>query len=327
LSAEVVALPPLETPVVLIVFNRPNETRKVFHEIAKARPSQLFIISDGPRLQSSKDEALVKECREIVSRVNWECEVSLRFSASNLGCRVNVASGLSWVFGQVDRAIILEDDCVPAPDFFYLCQTLLEMYRENQSVGSISGSNLDASHMLGYESSYYASKFPSVWGWATWKRVWDEYTPDLNEFTIRQLFEAVMYGCDSWSSRLYWLRNLLLVRSNKIDTWDYQLVYAHWRKGCFSLISNSNLVSNIGFGPEATHTVVSSSVYSKIPLGRIGPAIIHPSQAEINAQISSGIGESRFRASIARTLAESMFFAFPQWLRAWLQRCMLRLRK
>lgn len=324
---EVVGLPPLTTPVVLIMFNRPNATRKVFDEIAKARPSQLFIISDGPRLHSSEDEALVEECREIVSRVNWECKVYSRFSASNLGCRVNVASGLSWVFGQVDRAIILEDDCIPAPDFFYLCQTLLDMYCEDQSVGSISGTNLDASQMLGYESSYYASKFPSVWGWATWKRVWSEYTPDLSEFTIREIYKTVMYGCNSWSSRLFWLQKLLLVRFNRIDTWDYQLVFAHWRKGSSSLISNSNLVRNIGFGPEATHTVFSSSVYANIPLGRIGPAIIHPSQAEINAQISSGIGESRFRASFSRSLGELIFLSFPKELRAWLQKHVLRLRQ
>ena len=326
MSSEVVKQSSLSTPVVLIIFNRPNETRKVFNEIAKAQPRQLFIVSDGPRIHVAKDDELVKECREIVSKVTWECEVHLKFSSENLGCKVSVASGLSWVFGQVDRAIILEDDCVPASDFFYLCQTLLEMYSDDHSVGSVSGSNLDGSQMIGYVPTYYASKFPSVWGWATWKRLWDEYTPDLNAFSRREIFEIVLYGCKSWSSRLYWLRKLLLVRSNKIDTWDYQLVFAHWRQRCSSLISRSNLVSNIGFGPGATHTLLQSSVYSKIPLDVIGSAIIHPSRAEINEQISSGVGESRFRASISRTLAEWVFYLLPQGLRLWLQKHLLKLR-
>lgn len=320
MNSESVKVSSLSTPVVLIIFNRPEETRRVFNEIAKAQPSQLFIVSDGPRSNFAEDQALVKECREIVSRVTWDCEVFLRFSSANLGCRASVASGLSWVFDQVDRAIILEDDCIPASDFFVFCQTLLDLYLEDRSVGSVSGSNLDVSQMLGNGSSYFASKFPSVWGWATWKRMWDEYTPDLETFSRREIFETVLYGCKSWSSRLHWARKLLLVRSKKIDTWDYQLVFAHWRQRCYSLVSSPNLVTNIGFGPGATHTILTTSVYSKIPLGSIGSAIIHPSQDEISEQILRGVGESRFRTKIGRTLAEWVFYALPKWLRLWLQR-------
>lgn len=160
----------MNTPVVLIIFNRPLLTQIVFDEIKKIQPRQLFVISDGPRNDGEK--SLVEQTRKISEQIDWKCEIFKKYSNTNLGCKISVASGLDWVFSQVEQAIILEDDCVPDITFFKFCDELLEKYKENKSIMMISGDNFfEKESTFSYDLCHHSL----IWGWATWGRAWKQY--------------------------------------------------------------------------------------------------------------------------------------------------------
>ena len=151
------------TPVAFIIFNRPDTTKRVFAEIAKARPPKLLVIADGPRADHPADVEKCAAVRAIIDGVDWDCEVLKNYSDVNLGCKRRVSSGLDWVFDTVEEAIILEDDCLPHPTFFRFCEEMLEKYRDDKRIAMISGDNLQFGRKrTGY--SYYFSRYPHIWG-------------------------------------------------------------------------------------------------------------------------------------------------------------------
>ena len=157
-------------PVLFCIFNRPELTARVFESIRARQPHQLFIASDGPRDSNSDDVTKVEAARQIVSRVDWECDVSTRFLSENLGCKHAMSSAISWAFEKTEDLIILEDDCLPHASFFGYCDSLLDRYRNEDSVMMISGNNFQPSRRS--DASYYFSRWTHIWGWATWKRAW-----------------------------------------------------------------------------------------------------------------------------------------------------------
>jgi hypothetical protein len=242
----------LRTPVAFLVFNRPETTRQVFAEIARARPPALLVVADGPR-ESRADEA--EKCarvRAVIDQVDWPCDVATNYSGSNLGCRDRVSSGLDWVFEQVPEAIILEDDCLPHPTFFRYCDDLLERYREDPRVGMISGDNFQFGRKVG-DGSYYFSKYTHIWGWASWRRAWKHYDVKARiwpEFLDSGWFDQMTFACERRTWRWVFER----IHSGLIDTWDYQWTLACWSQSMMTVMPQANLVSNIGFGAGATHT-------------------------------------------------------------------------
>ena len=170
----------LNTPVVFIIFNRPDTTQKVFDEIKKVKPKKLFVISDGPRKPS--EEKLCVETRKIIDGVDWECEVLKNYSDKNLGLKERISSGLNWVFNNTEEAIILEDDCVPDQSFFKFCEEMLDRYRGNKNIMMIGGSNPLKDFEI--ENAYTFSKYYQIWGWATWKRAWDKYDIDMKGWGV-----------------------------------------------------------------------------------------------------------------------------------------------
>src|SRR5712691_1210425 len=169
----------LRTPVVLIVFNRPEITAQSFAAIRAARPTQLFIIADGPRPNVSGDEEKCAATRAVVEKVDWPCQILRKFAESNLGLRRNVSEGLDWVFRQTEEAIILEDDCLPDPTFFPFCDAMLERYRDDGRIGMISGTNPSAHLAPPDGESYFFSRYYYIWGWATWRRAWQLYDREM----------------------------------------------------------------------------------------------------------------------------------------------------
>jgi hypothetical protein len=244
----------LETPVALMVFNRPEPTRLVFAAVAAARPTRLLVVADGPRSDKEGERQLCDAVRAIVSKVDWPCKVETNFSEENLGCRRRVISGLDWVFSLVDEAIIIEDDCLPDPTFFPYCAELLERYRDCEQVGIISGFN-PIQHTLPFPYSYYFTRMVQIWGWATWRRTWQRYDASLTAWpAIKQgrLLEKVWREpkiCKLWTGIF-----------DKVhagvgpDSWDYQLVYSLWTQNLLNVVPSRNLIQNIGFDEEATHT-------------------------------------------------------------------------
>jgi len=265
----------IKTPVAFVIFNRPDTTKKVFAEIAKARPPKLLVIADGPRADHPDDVEKCAAVRTIIDGVDWDCEVLTNYSDVNLGCKFRISSGLDWVFDTVEEAIILEDDCLPHPTFFRFCEELLERYRDDERVMHIGGNNfLCSRENLKY--SYYFSMYSHIWGWATWRRAWKYYDVEMKLWpTIRDnewmqsIFDDKQYAKNRkniWGA----------VHGGKIDTWDYQWLFAVLTQNGLSILPKVNLISNIGFGQDATHTQKDEKMRANLQTSSVEFPFIHP---------------------------------------------------
>lgn len=247
----------LTTPVAFIIFNRPDTTAQVFEQIRIAKPSKLYLISDAPRVGREDDVEKVKETREYVeSHIDWECEVHKNYAETNMGCKNRVYTGITWVLSQEDRTMILEDDVVPTQQFFRYCQEMLEYYKNNPRVMMVSGTNLQKSVPI--KNQYTFSCFSSIWGWATWKRAWDLYDPDVKdwpEVDKRGDLKCVQSGF----AYLFLKRNVQSVYTKKKDTWDIQWDYCRHKNRGLGVVPKENMITNIGFDrADATHTTGGS---------------------------------------------------------------------
>jgi hypothetical protein len=270
-----------KTPaVVLIVFNRPEVTKIVFERIRQTRPTVLMLVADGPRRDRAGESEACRLTRQIVENVTWPCKVLKDYAETNMGCGRRVASGIDWVFQNVEEAIILEDDCLPDRTFFRFCAELLEHYRGDERVMQISGSNLQfGRHRT--EQSYYFSRYPHCWGWATWRRAWQLYDFDMEPWKADP--KQCLTSCDDNSERTFWQATLDSVRKGQIDTWDYQ-----WSLACriadgLAVTPSVNMVTNIGLGSDATHT--RSRLFAIWPaVGAMKFPLHHPSRCEANVE-------------------------------------------
>lgn len=246
-----------DTPVLYLIFNRPAHTGRSFAAIRERRPARLFIAADGPRAHVPTDVARVAQCRTIVSAVDWPCEVHTLYREQNLGCGAAVAQAITWFFGQVDRGIILEDDCVPGPDFWPFCATLLEHYADDPRVMCISGDNFLPA-WLPVRGAYYFSRYPCIWGWATWARAWAHYAltpPSPSGAQVAATLNSV--GLRNPLSRWWWKRTLTRHVGLASSSWGYRWTYAIWAAKGLSATPHRNLVSNIGVDGDATHTAAT----------------------------------------------------------------------
>lgn len=266
----------MKTPVAFFIFNRPETTRRVFAEIARAKPTILLVIADGARQERHGEVERCRLTRALVEEgITWKCDVVTNFSDINLGCKARMASGLDWVFHQVDRAIILEDDCLPAHAFFPFCEELLDRYEGDERVGQISGANFQFGARRSAES-YYFSRYNQIWGWASWRRAWRRYDADMKlwpEIKLGRWLDDIFSDVEEKS---YWENLLDLVHQGKIDTWDYQWAFACWVNSLLMIVPNVNLISNIGFGVQATHTFNCASKLACIPTEDIEFPLRHP---------------------------------------------------
>ena len=243
------------TPVALILFNRPEATEQVFREIARAKPRRLFLIADGPRPDRPEDAARCEAARAVVQRVDWDCDVSRDFSDVNLGVARRPATGIDRAFEQAEELIVLEDDCVPRQSFFRFCDELLERYRDDERVMQVSGNNFQLGHRRTTDS-YYFSHHNICWGWASWRRAWKYYDISVKLWpTLRDtpwLREIVKHplGVAYWSEKF----ERAFAAGGDVDFWDYQWTFACWAQNGLSISPSTTLVTNVGFGPDATHT-------------------------------------------------------------------------
>jgi hypothetical protein len=264
----------LATPVVFVIFNRPRSTERVFAAIAAARPQKLFVIGDGPRPGREGEAGQVAAARAIVQRVDWPCEVATEYSDLNLGCRRRVSSGLDWVFGQVERAIILEDDCLPHASFFSFAEAMLERYAADERVGMVSGDNFQPARRPAAHS-YYFSRYVHVWGWATWRRTWRRYDVAMAKWPELRDTAWLARHLETEAGRRYWARAFEATWRGEIETWAHQLTFACWLAGALNVMPSTNLVSNLGFGPDATNTT-GRGPYDLLPANEMRFPLDHP---------------------------------------------------
>lgn len=265
----------MKTPVVLFIFNRLDTTSRVFEAIRHAKPPKLFVVADGPRIDRLDEVERCAATRAVINRADWNCEVLLNYSDVNLGCKKRVSSGLKWVFNTVEEAIILEDDCLPHPSFFPFCEELLARYRDDERVMAISGQKSRLYHHR-TKYSYYFSRYFHCWGWASWRRAFQHYDVQLNLWSeVRDSSFIKDFLADHHAAK-YWSNVFQNVYNGNIDTWDYQWMLMSWVQNSLTVIPSVNLISNIGCGPDATHTVSSAHPDGNASTEAIALPLNHP---------------------------------------------------
>ena len=266
----------LNTAVLFIAYNRPRNTKRVFEALCEVKPDRLYIACDGPKSNRVGDYNRVADVRKIVSCVDWVCEVKSLFHDTNLGCKVAVEQAITWFFKHENYGIILEDDCLPNKTFFSFCEELLQKYQYDDRVFAITGDNFQRGRKFG-EESYYFSRYLHVWGWATWKRAWEHYDADLSFWpTFKNSLDWEKKFSDK-TEKKYWEMIFNRVYANEINTWDYYWVCSVWKQKGLTATPNQNLVSNIGFGRDSTHTAYSNSPLANMATFELDQ-IVHPSE-------------------------------------------------
>ena len=267
----------MNTPILFLVFNRPNETKAVFNTLKIMKPKFLYVACDGPRDNVASDTENVAKTKEILDEIDWDCELKTLYREVNLGCKRAVNEGISWFFQNVEEGIILEDDCVPCSTFFDYCSELLEIYRDDRRIMHISGLNFVSGPVELPPSieSYHFSKYAAVWGWATWRRAWDLYDSDILNWPKIKEKGLHFNFCFNKTEMMLWEAKFDTVYSQEIDTWDYQWSYCIFTNNGLCITPNTNLITNIGFNDNATHTLVRDN-RSHLAKGSVAFPLIHP---------------------------------------------------
>ena len=304
----------LRAPIALFAFNRPETTKRVFEAVRAARPSRLFLICDGPRADRAGEAERCAAVRRLLEGVDWPCTVERDYSDANLGCRVRISSGIAWVFTRTEEAIFLEDDTLPDASFFQYCDDLLARYRDDARVLSISGYCPHGESPIEGDS-YWFSAYPRIWGWAAWRRSWTGYDAQMTSWPAfkasgawrgRSAVEREAFG--PWFEAVY---------SGTSDTWDAQFVLLGLQRNALTVIPHQNLVMNLGFGPDATHTV-TLPLLSARQVWSVRFPIVHPQYVRHNARLDDAIVRAEHSIQgMALTRATRRFLRRVwRWLRA-----------
>lgn len=268
-----------KAPILLLIFNRPDLTAQVFARIRQLKPNQLYVAADGYRKSCPGEESICQQTREITEQIDWDCEVFRLYREENLGCKLAVSRAITWFFEQVESGIILEDDCLPSLSFFQFCSELLERYQDRNDMGVIAGT-CHLSPALELQESYYFSQYPHIWGWATWRKVWDQYDDTLKDWS--GLNDDLKPYFDDKFVRRHWAKEFNAVKFGKLNTWDNQLLYLCTTSKKTSITPSISLITNIGFDERATHTVTHRGKHP-LPVGdEIKFPLCHPKTVEIN---------------------------------------------
>lgn len=264
------------TPILLISFNRPDHTWRVFEEIKKQKPTCLFVFQDAPRRDRIEDVDNCRAVRKIFSEsIDWDCELKTFYAQDNLGCGRGPSSAITWFFQNVEQGIIFEDDCLPHPDFFNYCEILLEDYRENKKISLIGGANFQDGIKRGDGSYYFSAGHHGTWGWATWKDRWSQFDYLISNIETSAFKVTIKRYFKNRIQKRYWLDIYFQVKKDQFlnSCWDYQFTFSYWKNNQLAIIPNQNLICNIGFDIQATHTNSNSSKFADKPTNSILPLI------------------------------------------------------
>ena len=306
-----------DTPIAVLTFNRPELTERLLNILARIKPRRMLVVSDGPRSHVATDAERCTAVRRLFEQLDWDCRIDRNFAEHNMGSFPRNSSGLNWVFEQVEEAIILEDDCVPEPSFFPFCEELLRKYRDDQRVGLISGNNFLKPWRQKYTASYFFSGYATTWGWASWRRTWRQV--DLNmpywlEFRDSgQLRRSVL----SDNEDLYWRSIYDGIHERRIkNAWDYQLMLTCRRFNLLTIVPTVNLVSNVGFGGDASHYKTNRFLEVDVPTNPILFPLVHPTKVAMSHKVDYQIYRRRFNEHFRFKLARKIPGLF-QLLKSW----------
>lgn len=292
-----------KAPVLFIVFNRPEVTQQVFKKLIE-NPfiSKIYVSCDGPR-PCGRDDQKVKAVKNIISRAQSDIQILTNYSNENQGCKMGVKNAIDWFFKNEEAGIIIEDDCLPSVSFIPYCAMLLEKYRLADDIFAIDGSNY--SDITSHTDSYAFSKYTMIWGWATWRNRWEKMDLKMKNIDLfysgkfREKFKGI-------NERIYWKNNLNAALENNIDTWDFQWMYSIWKNDGKIIAPKVNMIKNIGFGEDATHSKTSNHIFEVSNCNEIDFPLIHPEARlfdhDLDRRLSKNRFNIRFRSNIRRLI-------------------------
>ncbi|MCC8154008.1 MAG: hypothetical protein LIP01_07220 [Tannerellaceae bacterium] len=293
------------TPILFLIFNRPDTIRKVFERIREIQPARLYVAADAPRPNRPGEAEKCKQTRAIIQEIDWECEVKTLFREENLGCKNAVSGAITWFFEQEEQGIILEDDCLPDPSFFPFCETLLEKYKNDERVGHIGGN----SHLPGIippPLSYDFCMTTHIWGWATWRRVWKNVDMELSFWNMHKQQRSLLF-CNK-PEEIYYTSFIedSIKQRNGMNPWSVFYSFSLRLQNQLSVYPAVNLVTNIGLNdPDATHTKGrNNKLY--VPSEPVKFPLVHPEYRLNNQKIN--------RASVRKN-----YFSYKRLVRYFLK--------
>lgn len=268
-----------QVPVAIFIYKRQDNLNRLISVLRIVKPTKLYLVGDGPK--DSGEEKVVTETRALLeSLIDWPCQIFKNYSNINLGLKERFKTGIDWVFSKEDKAIFIEDDCIPDPSFFKFCDQLLEKYQDDERIFSISGNNF----LFGTDKSkdsYYFSKYPHIWGWATWKRSWDKYDSEIEDWQNRRDTSWIREVTGGFIISKFWKYIFNRLSTGKINTWDYQLTYASFKSRGLNIIPSVNLVTNEGYGADSTN-IKSANKTIGVPTVPMQFPLAHPTEQKIN---------------------------------------------
>jgi len=276
----------IETPILFLVFNRPDVSKRVFEQIKLAKPRKLYIASDAARSNKEGEAEIVLDLRDfLLKNIDWDCTVSTLFREENLGCKYAVSSAIDWFFHNEEQGIILEDDCLPEQSFFRYCEELLIKYKNDKRIWHIAGNNFHFGQSDGTNNSYYfGGIYGSIWGWASWRDRWAEYDAEIKAFEEDEVRSKLALSYDGSEAVVARFNDFQLIKDG-LDTWDFQWVFARWMNKGLTIVPSVNLIKNIGFSEEATHTQYTKDKRSDMEVEAMSFPLIHPEIVERNASM------------------------------------------
>ena len=289
------------TPILFLIFNRPDTTKKVFESIRLQKPSKLYIAADGPREGKDDEDNLCNQTRQIALNIDWPCEVKTLFREKNLGCKIAVSSAIDWFFENEEQGIILEDDCLPNNSFFTFCEVLLNKYKNDLRVMHISGCVLNYNFTKEYLFSYYFTKIPSIWGWATWRRAWKLYDVNMQSYDNFRKQNLLDDTIGDKRVKNFHTKIFKHVFDENKDTWDYQWNYTILSNYGLSILPIKSMVTNIGFDVNALNSINTKSDLAQIKTFEL-KEIIHPDFVVHNSTMEyEYLRETTYKSFLYRT--------------------------
>lgn len=273
-----------KTPILINAFNRPDCTKRVFEVVRKIKPEKLFIAVDGPRINRIGEDKKCDEVRGIFRNIDWKCDVKTLFREKNMGCPKAIPDAINWLFSNVEKGIILEDDCLPNESFFRFCEIMLERYRNEDVVMMVGGTNFFPTERFSMES-YFFSKYSFIWGWATWKRAWEKYDIKMKSYPNFKKEGKMKKILPNIFERFFWKTSFDNKYHGYRDNWDAKWYYAIFSKKGLGIVPEENLITNIGSGPDASVTV-NLDQRLMVPSKFISFPLRHPEKIEENTRYS-----------------------------------------
>lgn len=275
-------------PVLLIFFNRADCVEQTLGAIRAARPPRIYLATDAPRPDVPTDVARCAAAQAMVDRlIDWPCTVQRRKTSTNRGSGETVAAAIFWFFTHEERGLIFEDDCLPDPAFFPFCAELLDRYADDPRVAMISGDQFVPGGWACQDGASYAFvRLSQIWGWATWRRAWANFDPTMAAWPGDRERRMLHRIFRSRHDRKYWDRRFTWCHRNEMNVWDYRWAYARWHHDQVGIVPARNLVSNIGFRPDALHTTMAHPV-AAMPTQPLQLPLRHPPTVAIDYQLDA----------------------------------------